>query len=165
MVITSPNGADEIARRGRNLLHVAAVGPGTAEALRARGITPDVRRARVLAGRASARVPRPAGRVLFAAAEGARRGPIDELGADFVPCPGHDFCRPCRPKSDLVVLASGLHGTSVRSGRRRRARGDDRARTSKAASAPGLTVRAEAASHDLDGWSPPCAACYDTPEQ
>ena len=38
LVVTSPNGADEIARRGRNLPRVAAVGPGTAEALRAHGI-------------------------------------------------------------------------------------------------------------------------------
>ena len=40
LIVTSPNGADEVARRGRNLPRVAAVGPGTAEALRAHGITP-----------------------------------------------------------------------------------------------------------------------------
>ena len=34
LVVTSTNGAEEIARRGRNLPRVAAVGPGTAEALR-----------------------------------------------------------------------------------------------------------------------------------
>src|SRR5207245_8485645 len=40
LIVTSPNGADEIARRGVNLPSVAAVGPGTAEALRAHGIEP-----------------------------------------------------------------------------------------------------------------------------
>ena len=40
-VVTSPNGADEVARRARNLpAKVAAVGPGTAETLRGHGIEP-----------------------------------------------------------------------------------------------------------------------------
>ena len=39
-VVTSPNGADEVARRARNLPKVAAVGPGTAETLRGHGIEP-----------------------------------------------------------------------------------------------------------------------------
>ena len=34
LIVTSPNGADEVARRGVNLPPIAAVGPGTAEALR-----------------------------------------------------------------------------------------------------------------------------------
>ena len=41
VIVTSPNGADELVRRGRNLPRIAAVGPGTAEALRVRGIEPD----------------------------------------------------------------------------------------------------------------------------
>ena len=41
VVITSPNGADEIARRGRNLPKLAAVGPGTAERLREHGLEPS----------------------------------------------------------------------------------------------------------------------------
>ena len=40
IIITSPNGADEIARRGRNLPKIAAVGPGTAERLREHGLRP-----------------------------------------------------------------------------------------------------------------------------
>src|SRR6516165_12295965 len=39
-VVTSPNGADEVARRALNLPKVAAVGPGTAETLRGHGIEP-----------------------------------------------------------------------------------------------------------------------------
>ena len=51
--------------------------------------------------------PRPAGRVLFAAAEGARRGPIDALGADFVPLYRTRLLTPEPPDGDVVVLASG----------------------------------------------------------
>ena len=51
--------------------------------------------------------PRPAGRVLFAAAEGARRGPIDALGADFVPLYRTRLLQPEPPEGDVVVLASG----------------------------------------------------------
>src|SRR5437868_14473878 len=40
-VVTSPNGADEVALRARHLPKVAAVGPGTAETLRRHGIEPD----------------------------------------------------------------------------------------------------------------------------
>src|SRR5207302_10800268 len=84
LIVTSPNGADEIARRGRNLPKVAAVGPGTAETLRGHGIEPDfVPRVSSQDG-LLAEFPRPEGRVLFAAAENSRRRPIDELGADFV---------------------------------------------------------------------------------
>ena len=64
---------------------VAAIGPGTADCARRAGIR------RTLVPRVStqegllAELPRPAGRVLFAGAEGARRLLVDELGADFVP--------------------------------------------------------------------------------
>src|SRR5207247_979739 len=40
VIVTSPNGADELARRGRNLPKLAAVGPGTAERLREHGLEP-----------------------------------------------------------------------------------------------------------------------------
>ena len=84
LIVTSPNGAEEIVRRGRNLPKIAAVGPGTAETLRARGIEPDfVPRVSSQDG-LLAEFPRPLGRILFAAAEKSRRRPIDELGADFV---------------------------------------------------------------------------------
>jgi energy-coupling factor transport system substrate-specific component len=72
LIVTSPNGADEIARRGRNLPKIAAVGPGTAEALRAHGIEPAfVPRVSSQDG-LLAEFPRPAGRVLFAAVPGVQ---------------------------------------------------------------------------------------------
>src|ERR1700687_868828 len=107
LVVTSPNGADEIARRGVHVARVAAGGPGTGEGLRGRGVEP------ALVARESSQdgllreFPRPAGRVLFAAAAGARRGPIDALGADFVPLYRTRLLSPQPPEGDVVVLASG----------------------------------------------------------
>src|SRR5947208_2140106 len=82
LVVTSPNGADEVARRlvGERP-RVAAVGPGTAERLREHGIEPAfVPRVSSQEGLV-AEFPRPHGRVLFAAAENARRRPIVALRA------------------------------------------------------------------------------------
>jgi uroporphyrinogen-III synthase len=53
-----------------------------------------------------AELPRPAGRVLFAGAEGARRLLVDELGADFVALYRVKPLRPERPPADLAVIAS-----------------------------------------------------------
>lgn len=151
LVVTSPNGADEIARRGRNLPAVAAVGPGTAEALRAHGIEPAFVPRASSQEELSREFPRPAGRVLFAAAEGARRGPVDELGADFVPLYRTRLLTPEPPDGDVVVLASGsaarayagIGGTApaVSIG----------PETTRVAQAAGLAVAKEAATHDLDG--------------
>jgi uroporphyrinogen-III synthase len=151
LVITSPNGADEIARRGRNLPPVAAVGPGTAEALRAHGIEPALVPTDSTQDGLLRAFPRPAGRVLFAAAEGARRGPVDELGADFVPLYRTRLLRPEPPAADLVVLASGSAArayAAVGGGLPVVSIGPETTRVARGA---GLTVVAEAASHDVDG--------------
>jgi uroporphyrinogen III methyltransferase/synthase len=151
LVVTSPNGADEVARRAVNLPQVAAVGPGTAEALRAHGIEPAfVARESTQEGLIR-EFPQPAGRVLFAAAEGARRGPIDELGADFVPLYRTRLLAPEPPEGDVVVLASGSAARAYAG-----IGGDAPAvsigpQTSQVATSVGLTVAAEAPSHDLDG--------------
>jgi uroporphyrinogen-III synthase len=151
LVVTSPNGAEEIARRGRNLPAVAAVGPGTAEVLRARGIEPAFVPSDSSQDSLLREFPRPAGRVLFAAAEGARRGPIDELGADFVALYRTRLLAPDPPAGDVVVLASGSAARAYAGvGGRVRAItiGPE---TSRVARSVGLTVAAEARSHDLDG--------------
>src|SRR5206468_10474258 len=109
VVVTSPNGARELVRRARGALpKLAAVGPATAETLRELGIEPAfVPRVSSQDG-LLAEFPRPAGRVLFAAAEGSRRQPLEELGADFVPLYTTRLLRPDEPpEGDLVVLASG----------------------------------------------------------
>jgi len=151
LIVTSPNGADEIARRATSVPKVAAVGPGTAETLRAHGIEPDfVPRVSSQDG-LLAEFPRPEGRVLFAAAENSRRGPIDALGADFVALYSTRLLSPDPPPGDVVVLASGsaarayawIGGTA-----RAVTIGPE---TSRVARAEGLTVVAEAETHDLDG--------------
>ena len=153
VIVTSPNGARELVRRARGSWpRVAAVGPGTAETLRAEGIEPH------LVPRVSSQdglleeFPRDGGRVLFTAAEGARRRPIDELGADFVPLYRTRLVRPEQPpEGDVVVLASGSAARSFAE------LGTDvpavtiGPQTTRAAEAAGLRVVAEAETHDLDG--------------
>ena len=151
LIVTSPNGADEIARRGINLPRVAAVGPGTAEALRAHGLEPSFVPQESSQDGLLREFPRPAGRVLFAAAEGARRRPIEELRADFVPLYRTRLLTPEPPEGDVVVLASGsaarayagIGGTApaISIG----------PQTSRVARSVGLRVVAEAPTHDLDG--------------
>ncbi len=109
VIVTSPNGARElVSRASGELPKVAAVGPGTAETLRELGVEPAfVPRVSSQDG-LLAEFPRPAGRVLFAAAQGARRRPIEELGADFVALYTTRLVTPAEPpEGDLVVLASG----------------------------------------------------------
>jgi uroporphyrinogen-III synthase len=153
VIVTSPNGARELVERASGELpKVAAVGPGTAETLRDFGVEPAfVPRVSSQDG-LLAEFPRPTGRVLFAAARGARRRPIEELGADFVALYTTRLVTPAElPEGDLVVLASGSAARSfaeldvdipaVTIG----------PQTSEAARAAGLRVLAEAETHDLDG--------------
>jgi uroporphyrinogen III methyltransferase/synthase len=153
VIVTSPNGAAELVKRATGPLpRVAAVGPGTAETLRELGIeaafVPRVSSQDGLL----AEFPRPAGRVLFAAAEGSRRRPIDELGADFVPLYTTRLVRPDEPpEGDLVVVASGSAARSFA------ALGVDipvvsiGPQTTRVAESVGLRVVAEAETHDLEG--------------
>jgi uroporphyrinogen-III synthase len=151
LIVTSPNGADEVARRGRNLPRVAAVGPGTAEALRAHGITPAFVPRDSSQDGLLREFPRPAGRVLFAAAEGARRGPVEALEADFVPLYRTRLLTPAPPEGELVVLASGSAARAYAGIGGRADAVTIGPETSAAAATVGLNVCAEAASHDLDG--------------
>jgi uroporphyrinogen-III synthase len=151
LIVTSPNGADEIARRGRNLPAIAAVGPGTAEALRAHGLEPAFVPVESSQDGLLREFPRPAGRVLFAAAEGARRRPIDALGADFVPLYRTRLLRPEAPAGDVVVLASGSAARAYAAIGGRAPAVSIGPETSRVARALGLEVVAEASSHDLDG--------------
>src|SRR5256885_311939 len=75
VIVTSPNGADEIARRGRNLPKVAAVGPGTAGRPRGHGIAPAVVPPPSSPGRPLSQFPPPPPPVPFSPARNARRRP------------------------------------------------------------------------------------------
>jgi uroporphyrinogen III methyltransferase / synthase len=148
VVVTSRNGARELTRRMRGEpARVAAIGPGTADAL---GRTPDlVPRVSTQEG-LLAELPRPAGRVLFAGAEGARRLLVDELGADFVPLYRTKELRPeMFPDVDLVVLASASAARAYG------ALGPEAPAVSigpqTSTAAIGVNVVGEAETHDLDG--------------
>src|SRR5436305_6845774 len=151
LIVTSPNGADEVARRGVNLPRIAAVGPGTAEALREHGIDAAFVPSESSQEGLLREFPRPAGRVLFAAAEGARRGPIDELQADFVPLYRTRLLAPDPPQGDAVVLASGSAARAYAGIGGSAPAVSIGPETSRVARSVGLEVAAEAATHDLDG--------------
>jgi uroporphyrinogen-III synthase len=153
VLLTSRNAVDALlARLEGSLPRVAAVGQGTAEALRQHGVEPDlVARVSTQEGLA-AELPRPTGRVLFPAAEGAREVLVRELGAELVPVYRTVELRPeAFPAADLVVLASGsaarafaalgLSVPCVSIG----------PVTSAEARGLGLRVAAEAARHDREG--------------
>jgi uroporphyrinogen-III synthase len=108
VVVTSANGANELARRRRgNLPRIAAIGPGTADALARDGIHAELVPAVSTQEGLVAEFPRPAGRVLFVGAEEARRVLVDELAADFRPVYRTRRLRPDPPpKADLAVVAS-----------------------------------------------------------
>jgi len=151
LIVTSPNGADEIARRARNVPKVAAVGPGTAETLRGHGIEPDfVPRVSSQDG-LLAEFPRPEGKILFAAAENSRRRPIDELGADFVPLYSTQLLSPDPPDGDVVVLASGSAARAYAWTGGSADAVSIGPETSRVAESVGLAVAAQAETHDLDG--------------
>jgi uroporphyrinogen III methyltransferase / synthase len=153
VVVTSPNGAAELARRlAAPPRRLAAVGPGTADELRAHGLEPAlVPRVSTQEG-LLAELPRPAGRVLVAAAEGARRLLVDELDADFLALYRTVELRLEEPPAgDLAVVASASAARALAAtgaGLPVVAIGPQ---TAAAARDAGLTVLAEAETHDLDG--------------
>ena len=153
VIVTSPNGARElVAHASGPLPQVAAVGPGTAEMLRELGVEPAFVPSVSSQDGLLAEFPRPEGRILFAAAEGARRRPVEELEADFVPLYRTRLVQPSEPpEGDVVVLASGSAARSFA------AVGADipvvsiGPQTTRVAESLGLRVVAEADTHDLDG--------------
>jgi uroporphyrinogen-III synthase len=153
LLLTSRTGVDALLPRlDGGLPQVAAVGRGTAEALREHGIEPALVATVSTQEGLAAELPRPAGRVLFAGAEDARDLLVRELGADFVPLYRTVELRPERlPEADLAVLASASAARSLA------ALGADLPCvsigpvTTAAARACGLDVVAEAATHDREG--------------
>lgn len=109
VVVTSANGAEQLARRRRgSLRHVAAVGSATAQALADHALP-----VAFVPGDSSqeglvAELPRPAGRVLYVGAEGTGGLLESELGADVRAVYRTRELRPAtQPDGDLVALASG----------------------------------------------------------
>ena len=149
VVVTSANGARELRRRAAGPLpRVAAIGPATAEVLGGADLVPSVATQEGLL----AELPQPAGRVLFAAAEGARTLLPDELGADVVLLYRTRELQPTEfPAADLVILTSASSAralAALSTGLPVVSIGPE---TSRAARDAGLRVVAEALPHSSEG--------------
>ena len=149
VVLTSANAARELRRRMRGSpRRVAAIGRATADAFGGADLVAGTSTQEGLL----AALPDEPGRVLFAAAEGARQVLPDALAADVVPLYRTLELEPPEwPPADLVVLMSpsaaralgrvAPHVPVVSIG----------PETSRAARVAGITVVAEAERSDLDG--------------
>ena len=131
---------------------VAAIGPGTAEALRAHGVEPALVPRRSTQEGLLEELPRPAGRVLFAGAEGARDLLARELEADVVVLYRAVAERPAQfPAGDFVVLASASAAQAFAALALDRPCVSIGPVTSEEARRHRLRVVAEARTNDLDG--------------
>jgi uroporphyrinogen III methyltransferase/synthase len=149
VIVTSVNGARELRRRMTGSpQRLAAIGQATADAMGGADLVPAVSTQEGLL----AELPRPAGRVLFAGAEGARMLLVEELGATFLPLyRANELAPDPPPEGDLVVLASasaarawarlGVAVPAVSIG----------PQTSAAAREVGVEIVAEAETHDVAG--------------
>jgi uroporphyrinogen-III synthase len=143
VVVTSPRGADELARRGVTANRIAAIGPSTAEALRAHGLHVDLV-ADTHTQEGLRDVLPPGETLLLAAAEGARR---DVLDADFLPL-YRTLELPQEVDADLAVLTSASNVRALRTRMPVVAIGPQ---TAAEAQARGFEVVAVANPHTLDG--------------
>jgi uroporphyrinogen III methyltransferase/synthase len=150
--VTSANGARELARRRVGEAKLAAIGPGTAAALRESGLDPAIVAEVSTQEGLLAALPSDPGRVLVAAAADARPHLASALGADFIALYRTRELEPAElPAGDLVVLASAsaarawsklpLELPAVTIG----------PETTRAAREAGVEVAREADPHTLDG--------------
>jgi uroporphyrinogen-III synthase len=161
VVLTSARAVDPLLERlspGTQLPAVAVVGPGTADALRARGIEPAlVARVSTQEGLVDELRPILAAlggepRILFAGAEEARVVLERDIGAEFVPLYRVVEERPAAfPPADLVVLASASAARSFAALSLDMPCVSIGPVTSTEARELGLRVVAEAESYDLEG--------------
>ena len=160
VIVTSPNGARELARRmSATPARLAAIGPGTAATLAELGLEADlVADVHTQEGLVDAFPVRPQ-RALFVGAEGARSHLADELGADFLPAyrtvelsvaelPQADVVLLMSPSAARAYAAAGGSGPAVSIG----------PQTTSAAREGGIDVVAEARSHDVQGLVDSAAA-------
>jgi uroporphyrinogen-III synthase len=150
VVVTSPNGARELARRlTATPRRIAAIGPGTADALLVHGLkvelVPQIHTQEGLLAEL------PPGRILLAAAEGARRLLVDERGADFLPLYRTVELQPPAPDGDVALLASASAARALAATGARLPVVAIGPQTAAEARVHGLDVVAVADSHDLEG--------------
>jgi uroporphyrinogen-III synthase len=153
LLLTSANAVEHLfARLEDELPRVAVVGPGTAAALRERGVEPAFVANRSTQEGLVAELPQPAGRVLFAGAEGARDLLVRDLGADFIPLYRTIELRPTSfPDGDLAILASASAARALAGLNPEIPCVSIGPVTSAEAARGGLEVVAEAETHDLEG--------------
>ncbi|HEY3542102.1 MAG TPA: uroporphyrinogen-III synthase [Gaiellaceae bacterium] len=142
LVVTSANGAHELGRRGAVANRIAAIGPATAAALREHGLEPDL--VAPVHSQEGLRDALPAGTLLLAAAEGARR---DVLDADFLPLYRTVELR-SSVRGDVALLMSGSAARALRPRMPVIAIGPQTAAEARLA---GHEVLAVARTHDVDG--------------
>jgi uroporphyrinogen-III synthase len=146
LVVTSRNGAHELARRGVTANRIAAIGPATADALRSHGLRVDLVAA--TQSQEGLREELPPGKLLLAAAENARQ---DVLDADFMPLYRTVELRPDVPEADVALLMSGSAGRALAATGARMPVVAIGPQTAAEARSAGLEVVAVAVTHDLDG--------------
>jgi len=152
VVVTSRNAVGPLVARLQGRPRVAAIGAGTAEALRARGLDPDFVAERSTQEGVAEELPGPVGRVLHAGAEEARDVLVRELDADFLPLYRTVELDPGSfPDADLVTLASASAARALARLRTDLLCVSIGPVTAKEARDCGLTVVAEARTHDLEG--------------
>jgi uroporphyrinogen III methyltransferase / synthase len=153
LILTSRHGAEHLFERLEGPIpKVAVIGPGTADALRQRGIEPALVATVSTQEGLIAELPRQPGRVLFAGAEGARDTLVRELDAEFVPLYRTvelELDEP--PQGDLAVIASASAARALAASGASMPCVSIGPVTSGEARRHGLDVVAEAASHDLEG--------------
>ena len=149
VIVTSVTGARELRRRARGRPdRTAAIGRATADALGGADLVPDVSTQEGLLEA----FPLPAGRVLFAGAEGARRLLVDELGADFQPLyRTRELVPDTLPQAELAVVASASAARALAVLELDIPIVSIGPETTKAAEAAGVRVIEEATTHDLSG--------------
>jgi uroporphyrinogen-III synthase len=146
LVVTSRNGANELARRGVTANRIAAIGPATAEVLRSHGLRVDLVAATHT--QEGLREELPDGTLLLTAAEGARQGVLE---ADFLPLYRTIELRPQLPEADVALLMSGSAARALAATGARMPVVAIGPQTAAEARAAGLEVAVVAATHDLDG--------------
>jgi uroporphyrinogen-III synthase len=160
VVVTSANGARELARRMTAVpTSVAAIGPGTAAALEELGLHAAVIAEVHTQEGLVAALSEPRRRVLFVGAEGARDHLAESLDADFVPAyrtvpleierlPDVDLALLMSPSAARAYAAAGGRGPAASIG----------PQTTSAARDLGIDVVVEARSHDVRGLVDSAAA-------
>ena len=149
VIVTSARGARELRRRAQGTMpRVAAIGQATATAMGGADLVPRVATQEGLL----AEFPQSSGRVLFAAAEGARRVIVDTLEADFVALyRTRELTVDAVPECDLIVLASASAARALAHLGVRTPVVSIGPQTTRAAIQHGLVIAAEAKTHDLEG--------------